>query len=82
MCLRDRPFIIATEAHLGVKVADEYLFLIVASPSGPYYPEGLNPVKIYVETVSYTHLAGLAVGSLGGILFERMGESRRPHYQI
>lgn len=44
-----RPFIIATEAHLGVKAADEYMFIIICSPSGPYYKEGLNPVKIYVE---------------------------------
>ncbi len=44
-----RPFTIATEAHLGVKPSDSYQFLVIASPSGAYYEEGLNPVKIYVE---------------------------------
>ena len=45
-----RPFIIATDAHLGVHPAKHYLFLMILSPVGPYYPEGLDPVKIYVET--------------------------------
>ncbi len=45
-----RPFIIATDPHLGVRPGKHYLFIIILSPVGPYYPEGLNPVKIYVET--------------------------------
>lgn len=45
-----RPFIIATDAHLGVHPAHHYLFMMILSPVGPYYPEGLDPVKIYVET--------------------------------
>lgn len=44
-----RPTIIATEACLGVKVSHEYLFYIIVGPVGAYYPEGFNPVKIYVE---------------------------------
>ena len=44
-----RPFTIAREAHLGVKPSDSYQFMVIASPSGAYYEEGLNPVKIYVE---------------------------------
>ena len=44
-----RPFIIATDPYLGVKPADTYMFIIILSPVGAYYPEGLNPVKIYVE---------------------------------
>lgn len=44
-----RPFTIATEPVLGVKAADEYKFIIICSPSGAYYEEGMNPVKIYVE---------------------------------
>lgn len=45
-----RPFIIAMDAHLGVHPARHYEFIIILSPVGAYYPEGLNPVKIYVET--------------------------------
>jgi branched-chain amino acid aminotransferase len=44
-----RPNIIATEAALGVKVSDEYLFYIMVGPVGAYYPEGFAPTKIYVE---------------------------------
>lgn len=44
-----RPFAIATEAHLGVKPSETYKFIIIASPVGAYYAEGINPVKIYVE---------------------------------
>ena len=44
-----RPFIFATDPYVGVKPADHYLFLIILSPSGPYYSTGLDPVKIYVE---------------------------------
>ena len=45
-----RPFIIATDAHLGVHVSHTYIFCIVTSPVGCYYPEGLNPVKIAIES--------------------------------
>ena len=44
-----RPFIIATDEFLGVRPSDTYLFIIILSPVGAYYPEGLNPVKIWIE---------------------------------
>ena len=44
-----RPFIIATDPYLGVRPALTYKFMIILSPSGAYYPQGLNPVSIYVE---------------------------------
>jgi len=44
-----RPFMIATEAFLGVAPSTQYKFMIILSPVGAYYPEGVNPVKIYVE---------------------------------
>ena len=44
-----RPFTIATEPILGVKASAKYQFIVICSPSGAYYEEGLNPVKIYVE---------------------------------
>ena len=45
-----RPFIFATDAHLGVHIAKTYIFCIILSPVGSYYPEGINPVKIFIET--------------------------------
>jgi branched-chain amino acid aminotransferase len=44
-----RPTMIATDPYLGVKASDSYLFFIILSPVGPYYPEGFNPIKIFVE---------------------------------
>lgn len=43
-----RPTMIATEPALGVRPAKQYLFFIILSPVGAYYPEGFNPVKIFV----------------------------------
>ena len=43
-----RPTMIATEAALGVRPAKQYLFFVILSPVGAYYPEGFNPVRIYV----------------------------------
>ena len=44
-----RPAIIAVDAALGVHAAHHYIFFIILSPSGAYYPGGLAPVGIYVE---------------------------------
>lgn len=44
-----RPFIIATDPFLGVRPSHTYKFIIILSPVGAYYPEGLNPVKIWIE---------------------------------
>jgi branched-chain amino acid aminotransferase len=45
-----RPFVIATDAALGVHASHTYLFCVICSPVGAYYAEGINPVKIYVES--------------------------------
>ncbi|MCL2195729.1 MAG: branched-chain amino acid aminotransferase [Oscillospiraceae bacterium] len=44
-----RPFIVATDPFLGVRAGSEYTFAVILSPVGAYYPEGLAPVKIFVE---------------------------------
>lgn len=49
MSLYIRPTMIATEAHLGVSKSKSHTFFVILSPVGAYYPEGLNPVRIYVE---------------------------------
>ena len=43
-----RPTLIASEPFLGVRPAKEYLYFVILSPVGAYYPEGINPVKIMV----------------------------------
>ncbi|SDS63068.1 branched-chain amino acid aminotransferase [Paenibacillaceae bacterium GAS479] len=45
-----RPFVIATQATLGVSPSHQYKFMIILSPVGAYYSEGVNPVSIYVES--------------------------------
>lgn len=45
-----RPFIFAVDPHVGVHPAKHLLFVVILSPVGAYYPEGLNPVNIVVET--------------------------------
>ena len=44
-----RPFVIATEPHLGVRPSRTHQFIIICSPVGAYYSTGINPVKIFVE---------------------------------
>jgi len=44
-----RPFVIATEPHLGVRPSATHQFIIICSPVGAYYSTGINPVKIFVE---------------------------------
>ena len=44
-----RPFIIGTDAFLGVAPSKTYLFCIILSPSGAYYASGLKPVDIWIE---------------------------------
>ncbi|MBM3218269.1 MAG: branched-chain amino acid aminotransferase [Candidatus Rokubacteria bacterium] len=43
-----RPTIIASEPFLGVRPAKKYLYFVILSPVGAYYPEGMAPVKIKV----------------------------------
>ncbi|MFD7506517.1 branched-chain amino acid aminotransferase [Streptomyces sp. NPDC059850] len=44
-----RPFMIATEVGLGVRPANEYLFLVIASPAGAYFPRGVQPVSVWLS---------------------------------
>jgi len=41
-----RPFIFATDNFLGVKISETYRFIIITSPVGAYYKEGINPVRL------------------------------------
>ena len=43
-----RPTIIASEPFLGVRPSKSYIYFVILSPVGAYYPEGMNPVKILV----------------------------------
>jgi branched-chain amino acid aminotransferase len=53
-----RPFLFASDEMIGVKPSDTYKFLIILSPTGPYYSA---PMRIYVEEY-YTRAAPGGVG--------------------
>ncbi len=44
-----RPLMIGTEAALGVRPSNEYLFVLLASPSGAYFPAGVKPVTVWIS---------------------------------
>ncbi|MEZ2370875.1 branched-chain amino acid aminotransferase [Arthrobacter sp. RCC_34] len=44
-----RPFMIATEAFLGVRPAREVSFRVIASPAGNYFGGELKPVSIWIS---------------------------------
>ena len=56
-----RPFMFSTEVGLGVKPADEYQYLLIASPAGAYFPRGVAPVSVWL-TPDYVRAA---VGGTG-----------------
>ena len=44
-----RPFLFGNDETLGVHAVKNATFMLIASPSGSYYAEGLNPVSIMIE---------------------------------
>ncbi|HET8969544.1 MAG TPA: branched-chain amino acid aminotransferase, partial [Candidatus Nanopelagicales bacterium] len=45
-----RPFMLANEVGLGVRPANSYLYVLIASPSGAYFPRGVKPVTVWLST--------------------------------
>ncbi|WP_078316404.1 branched-chain amino acid aminotransferase [Mycobacterium sp. D16Q16] len=62
-----RPFIIATEAGLGVRPAAEYRYLLIASPAGAYFSQGIKPVSVWLSH-EYVRAApgGIGAAKTGG----------------
>lgn len=56
-----RPAVIASESFLGVHPSKTYTYFLILSPVGPYYAEGINPVKILATD---THVRAVK-GGLG-----------------
>ncbi|MFF7653548.1 branched-chain amino acid aminotransferase [Streptomyces sp. NPDC007983] len=44
-----RPFMFATEVGLGVRPANEYMFVLIASPAGAYFSRGVQPVSVWLS---------------------------------
>lgn len=46
-----RPFMIATEAGLGVnQPSGRYMYTLIASPAGSYFAQGVQPVSVWLST--------------------------------
>ena len=58
-----RPLLIGTGPQVGVKPADEYLFLVLVMPVGPYFKTGFKPVDLIVEE-EIDRAAPLGVGDV------------------
>jgi len=66
-----RPFEIATDSRLSVRVSDSYRFAIVCSPSGPYFqrPVRVKVERHYVRAVSGGTGFAKCGGNYGGALY-------------
>jgi branched-chain amino acid aminotransferase len=62
-----RPFMIATEAFLGVRPAHEYLYCVIAASTGNYFKSGAPAVSLWVAQ-DYTRAArgGTGAAKCGG----------------
>jgi branched-chain amino acid aminotransferase len=58
-----RPLLLGTGPQVGVKPADEYMFMVFVGPVGPYFKEGFNPVKIQLVR-DYDRAAPLGTGHI------------------
>src|SRR6476620_2767515 len=45
-----RPFMLATEVGLGVRPSADYLYVLIASPVGPYFAGGVKPIDVWLST--------------------------------
>ena len=79
-----RPFMFATEDAIGVKASDTYKFMILLSPTGPYYSA---PMRIYVEE-KYTRAAkggfgfAKAAGNYGGAMLATAEAKKQGYDQV
>lgn len=79
-----RPFMFATDEAIGVKASDTYKFMILLSPTGPYYSA---PMRIYVEE-KFTRAArggvgfAKAAGNYGGSMLATAVAKQRGFDQV
>ena len=81
-----RPFLFGNDETLGVHTIQSAKYMVIASPVGSYYPEGINPVKIMIETkdvravrggTGYTKCGGnYAASNRAGEIAEKKGFSQ------
>ncbi len=75
-----RPLLIGTGAEVGVRPANEYLFIIFVTPVGPYFKEGFKPVDMLL-TREFDRAAPLGTGSIkvGGNYAASLTSMKKAH---
>jgi branched-chain amino acid aminotransferase len=77
-----RPFMIATEAQVGMRAAHEYLFLLIAFPVTPFFPGEVRPVTVWLSAeyvraaVGGTGEAKCAGNYAGSLLAQRQAAEK------
>ncbi|HAM98736.1 MAG TPA: branched chain amino acid aminotransferase [Marinilabiliales bacterium] len=75
-----RPLLIGTGAQVGVKAANEYLFMVFGVPVGPYFKEGFKPVNIQiVRDADRAAPLGTGVYKVGGNYAASLSSGERAH---
>lgn len=79
-----RPFMFSCDYAIGVRPSDAYKFMIILSPTGPYYS---TPMRIYVEEKYVRAVNGgigyaKAAGNYGGALYPSAEAHKRGYDQV
>jgi branched-chain amino acid aminotransferase len=79
-----RPFMFASDEVIGVKPSERYKFMIILSPTGPYYTA---PMRIYVEEKYVRAVAGgvgyaKAAGNYGGAMLATAEAKKKGYDQV
>jgi branched-chain amino acid aminotransferase len=79
-----RPFMISTDEAIGVRASAKYKFIILLSPTGPYYA---NPMRIYVEEKYVRAVPGgigfaKAAGNYGAVMHPSAEALKKGYDQV
>lgn len=77
-----RPLLIGTGATVGVKPANEYLFITFVCPVGPYFKEGFKPTNMQIAK-DYDRAAPMGTGhvKVGGNYAASLRAGERAHHE-
>ncbi len=75
-----RPLEIGMSARVGVKPADEYMFIVLVTPVGPYFKEGFKPTNICIMR-DYDRVAPKGTGrwKVGGNYAASLAAGEKAH---
>ena len=77
-----RPLLFGSGPQVGVKPAEEYMFMVFVTPVGPYFKEGFKPVDIQLVR-DYDRAAPLGTGHIkvGGNYAASLRPADRAHHE-